>query len=108
MCDICGGKFGVNRGEEWRSRCPECSPVMRDSLATCPGCNHKFRRHRMELVSIQVQPGKKGGKKYKVLYCHICLMSVKARSKKLEDQQDKEWNIAKGVQRQWVRDMRGR
>lgn len=81
---------------------------MREALLTCPGCNRKYPYARLELVSIQVQPGKQGGKKFKVRYCQQCISSVRVRSGKLEEAQTKEWDRAKGAQKEFMRDVRGR
>lgn len=81
---------------------------MREALVTCPGCNRKHKLARMELVTIQVQPGKAGGKKFKVRYCASCLLAVRARSTKLEAGQDAEFKRAADAQREFMQDVRGR
>lgn len=107
-CDICGGRFRVDKKESWKGRCGECAPVMRDAMVTCPGCNRRYQFARMELVSVQVQPGKAGGKKFKIRYCQVCLGKVRARSSKLEEGQEAEFKRAADAQREFMRDIRGR
>jgi hypothetical protein len=61
----------------------------------------------MEPVSVYIQPSQKGGKKFALRYCQMCLPDVRARSANLEKKQREEWDRAKGAQREFMRDVRG-
>jgi len=100
-CDICGMRFKIDgRGERWKNRCGECASKMRKAFITCPICGGKFQYSHMKLVTIHVQPGKKGGRKFKLRYCMTCLAKVQSSTVKLVDQQDRDWKKAAASQRE--------
>lgn len=79
---------------------------MRDALVTCP-CGSRVPFKRTELLTMVANPGQKGGQKFQVRYCPSCMMKVKARARKLADQQAKEQKEAADRQRAVSREIRG-
>lgn len=106
-CDICGFRFKVGPTDKWKGRCGECAPVMRESLTECPICGRRFALKNMSLVSLQVSPGKKGSKKFKIHYCQECVVSVRSRAAKMVEAQKKDFDQAAAEQREHMKYLAG-
>ena len=104
-CDVCGLRFAVKTGEEWKGRCGECASALREAKITCPGCGKQIPYKRGELVKIFVNPGKEGGKQYEARYCMMCISGVKSKAAKINDNLKREVQRSKDVQRQWTREV---
>ncbi len=99
VCEVCTKSFTPIPGEQWRKRCEPCYLEMRNAYITCPNCGERSQQKSMVVVGINLNPGKKDGKKLKVLYCQICFRIVRSRSLKLAAAQAAEIKKIQGDQR---------
>jgi hypothetical protein len=61
---------------------------------------------KMQLVTVMVNPGKKGGRKFQIRYCALCTSAVSAHTSKIQVQQDRDWDKAATVQREEMKYLR--
>lgn len=87
-CRSCGddlNKWGDRRGD-----CPNCAKAKRETVVPCAGrCGKSYEIRFMEAVFITFNPGKKGGKKFKIFYCSRCAASAKSKTRTMAEAQDK-------------------
>lgn len=95
-CSSCGedlNLWGDRRGE-----CPDCARAKRETVIPCAGrCGNSLEMRYMEVMNLVFNPGKKGGKTFKIHYCSRCHAAAKSRAGRLSDLQKKE--IEKTVKR---------
>ncbi len=107
-CDICGQSFSIGPTENWKGRCGECAPKMRECFLTCPICDKRVQIKNAVVITVQISPGKSGSKKFKIYYCSECAMGVRVRSSKLVEFQKKEFDDAVADQREEMKFLTGK